>query len=49
MNIADLPGTENAKRFEGHTAGSTISAFLSHHAQGTDPPCTPILTRRPSS
>ena len=38
MNIADLPGTENSKRFEGHTAGSTVSAFLSHHTPGSGPP-----------
>ena len=36
--IEDLPGTENADRFEGHTAGSTVSVFLSHHSPGTGPP-----------
>lgn len=36
--IEDLPGTENAERFEGEGTGSSVSLFLSHHAQGTGPP-----------
>jgi quercetin dioxygenase-like cupin family protein len=36
--IDELPGTENAERFEGHNVGSTVSVFLSHHAPGTGPP-----------
>ena len=36
--IEDLPGTENAKRFEGEAHGSTVSLFLSHHTPGTGPP-----------
>jgi quercetin dioxygenase-like cupin family protein len=35
--IEDLPGTENSDRFEGHTTGSSVSVFLSHHKPGTGP------------
>ena len=39
MNIDELPGTETAKRFEGHTADSTVSVFiLNHNIPGAGPP-----------
>ena len=36
--IEDLPGSETADRFEGHSAGSSVSVFLSHNTPGTGPP-----------
>ena len=36
--IDELPGSETAERFEGRTAGSSVSVFLSHNTPGTSAP-----------
>jgi quercetin dioxygenase-like cupin family protein len=36
--IDELPGSGTAERFEGRTAGSSVSVFLSHNTPGTGPP-----------
>jgi quercetin dioxygenase-like cupin family protein len=37
LSATDLPGSENATRFEGRDHGATVSFFLSHHPPGTGP------------
>jgi mannose-6-phosphate isomerase-like protein (cupin superfamily) len=37
INIDELPGGEDASRFDGHQHGSSVSFFLTHNRPGTGP------------
>lgn len=43
VEIGDLPGGENAERFEGGDHGATVSCFLVHSRPGAGP----VLHRHP--